>query len=225
LIDWANLKRKVRALAKSELPTKRALPLGRRQRSKLQKRGRIIKAAKVLFAQRGYESTTTQAVAQAADIGVGTLFCYASSKEDLLVMVFMDELLAATEKATQKARTAKRLCDQVFMVFAGLLSYHYRNLETSRLLLRAVSFVENPERRTDIGHLLGVILASVTHFVSSRKAPASALSGRDLKHLVANCFAIYYNTLNICLNNGESHPKAAALLRERLRVQLLVMER
>mgnify|MGYP003437074337 CR=1 FL=1 len=48
-------------------------PTGRRERNKQVKLERIIAAAGALFAERGVDDVTTQEIADAADIGTGTL--------------------------------------------------------------------------------------------------------------------------------------------------------
>lgn len=63
-------------------------PIGRRERSKRDKRERIEAAAAALFDERGYAGVTTQEVAERADVAAGTLFRYASSKAELLLMVY-----------------------------------------------------------------------------------------------------------------------------------------
>ena len=67
-------------------------PEGLRKRNKEDKLQRIREAAWALFSERGYEATTTRAVAERAQIGTGTLFLYAQSKSDLLFLVFRDQL-------------------------------------------------------------------------------------------------------------------------------------
>ena len=64
--------------------------LSRREQNKREKRGRIIAASRALFAHKGFDATTTQEIAEAAQIGIGTLFLYAKTKEDLLIQVFHD---------------------------------------------------------------------------------------------------------------------------------------
>ena len=58
-----------------------------RERKKTAKQERILQAATRLFAEKGYEAATTAEIAEAADVGVGTLFRYAGSKAELLVAV------------------------------------------------------------------------------------------------------------------------------------------
>jgi AcrR family transcriptional regulator len=57
----------------------------RRERNKRDKLARIVAAARALFQTQGYDKTTTQQIARAAEIASGTLFLYAKSKEDLLL--------------------------------------------------------------------------------------------------------------------------------------------
>ena len=47
-----------------------------------------------LFIELGYEATTLRQVAEAADVGFGTVFAYAADKAGLLAMVFVERLKA-----------------------------------------------------------------------------------------------------------------------------------
>lgn len=51
------------------------------------KRQAILRAARELFANQGYDDTTIAAVAQAAGVAVGTVYLYFGSKHDILVDV------------------------------------------------------------------------------------------------------------------------------------------
>lgn len=46
---------------------------------------------------RGYRKTTTQQIARAAKVASGTLFLYAKTREELLLLVFYDEFMAIVE--------------------------------------------------------------------------------------------------------------------------------
>jgi len=66
--------------------------VGRRARNKADKQQRIFEAASELFTAMGYSAVTTQMVADRADVGTGTLFRYASSKAELLMMVMNEQM-------------------------------------------------------------------------------------------------------------------------------------
>jgi AcrR family transcriptional regulator len=64
--------------------------LSLRERNKLDKLRRIRAAAHKLFSQQGYDKTTTKEIAETADVGMGTLWAYASDKLDLLFLVYIN---------------------------------------------------------------------------------------------------------------------------------------
>jgi TetR/AcrR family transcriptional regulator len=57
---------------------------GRLERRKARTRAAILEAASGLFREQGYEETAIQQIAERADTGVGTLYGYFASKEDIL---------------------------------------------------------------------------------------------------------------------------------------------
>ena len=78
-------------------------PIGRRERNKQQKLDRIIDAARELFAQHGVDEVTTQQIAEKADIGAGTLFLYAKTKGELLLLVQNDAYATALDRGQKDA--------------------------------------------------------------------------------------------------------------------------
>ena len=73
------------------------LPSEPRQARSLEKRERLKEAGLALFGERGYESTSVEAIAQRANLAVGSFYQHYRSKRQLL-LALMDELL---EKLSQ----------------------------------------------------------------------------------------------------------------------------
>ncbi len=73
---------------------------------KLTKRAVLIQAAIRVFSQRGFHATKMQDIADAADVGKGTLYEYFSAKEELFLAVYrswMDAYEAAMEEAARSS--------------------------------------------------------------------------------------------------------------------------
>ncbi len=65
--------------------------MGLRERGKLRRRKRIKEAARAVFVERGYEAATTREIAERAEVSLGTLFAYAPTKSELLLMIVNDD--------------------------------------------------------------------------------------------------------------------------------------
>lgn len=65
--------------------------LGRRERAKADKQARIVAAARALLLAKGYDAMTMAEVARDADVAIGTVFQYAATKPELLMLVVARE--------------------------------------------------------------------------------------------------------------------------------------
>jgi len=90
-----------------------AAALGRRERRKLEVRTRVVIAARALFEEKGFEATTVDEIAAAADVAPATFFNHFQSKQALLgVMaeVVLDYLEALTRAhLAGEGNSARRL--------------------------------------------------------------------------------------------------------------------
>lgn len=92
-------------------------PKGRRDRNMAQKRDRILSVAASLFAEHGYDTVTTQEIAAQAGIGAGTLFLYAASKRELLLMVYNGVFRGTIAEGLRRA-SATTAADPVAAAYA-----------------------------------------------------------------------------------------------------------
>lgn len=117
-------------------------PLGRRERGKRDKRRRISEAAAALFAERGYAAVTTHEIAEAADVGTGTLFRHFRSKADLLVAVGNERLRAGTTGGVEAARAGAAPADAIMAVLAPLADIGLGQPENAVVYQRETLFGE-----------------------------------------------------------------------------------
>lgn len=100
--------------------------LGRRERSKLEKRRRISEAARAVFTECGYERANMREIAKRAGVATGTLFLYAPDKRNLLLWILTDDLdaVSAESFASLRRDTSKTdFLDQLMHVFEPRYRY------------------------------------------------------------------------------------------------------
>ena len=100
---------------------------GRRERGMQDKQRRIFDAATSLFAERGYDAVGTQEIAERADVAAGTVFRYASSKAELLLMVYNRELRDAIDVGTRAAAEQADPIDSVDVLVQAVLASSARH--------------------------------------------------------------------------------------------------
>jgi AcrR family transcriptional regulator len=82
-------------------------PGGRRAQNKAAIRKRIVTSALSLFQTKGFDATTTKAIARKAGIAEGTVFNYFKSKEDIALHFFEQEVDQAIAAVRDNPRLRK----------------------------------------------------------------------------------------------------------------------
>ena len=104
-------------------PTKKPV-VGRRAQNKQAIRNRIVKAALSLFQTKGFEGTTTRAIARKAGIAEGTVFNYFKTKEDIALYFFEQEVGHAVAAVRDNRRLRKAsLEEKLFALVQSQLEY------------------------------------------------------------------------------------------------------
>jgi len=141
-------------------------------------RNRILQAARRLFADNGYEATTTRDIAQAAEIATGTLFNYFPTKEAVVACLANEALGGALADAQCDASENATLEEELFALVAMALRklkplrrHLPALLETSLSPLAATSDDNSTSIR--VAHLEAVSALAAKH--GHGELPATAL--------------------------------------------------
>ena len=116
--------------------------LGKREKNKIEKERKIVAAARDAFIGSGFENATMSQIAEAAGVAKGTLFLYASSKEELLALVFLQDLKPVVESsltALPDAPFAERLRNH----YQAIIDKNREHLELSRPFLKELAWLRD----------------------------------------------------------------------------------
>jgi TetR/AcrR family transcriptional regulator, regulator of mycofactocin system len=182
----------------------------RRERKKQETRAALEAAALRLFAERGYEHTTVEDIADAADVAVRTFFRYFSSKRHVL---FGD--VAHTIVGRLRIALADRPLDEppVEAVRAAMDSVDIEDYEQYRQVMARMELVQQlPELVPAYEMIFHELHESIAEFVAARTGnPSTAL----YPQLLAGVATLAGKATLCGLQNGEPGPQELRELRHR----------
>ena len=118
-----------------------------KQSRSIDKKERILDAALTMFCDRGYYNSTTNEIAKAAGVSIGSLYAYYKNKEAILLEIldrFHERFGQATRRALEDAelyQTDKR--EWFRILITALIEEHERSAELSKEL-NAIYYI-NPQ--------------------------------------------------------------------------------
>lgn len=193
---------------------------GLRERNKLAKRGRIIEASWELFREKGFEAATMREIAERADVGVGTVFVYAKSKSDLLVLVYWEAIRETVKKAFTSLPRGSSLADELMHVFTRLFDMYGRDVVLSRAYIREVIFAPGPSRQ-EMDELTMLFFRTAAERMGAARERGEVGDHFDALTAAQNLFGLYFFTLTAWLGGWVVDKKAAiASLRGSIELQI-----
>ena len=122
-------------------PTKR---LSRKEREKQFKKNEILDAAIEIIANKGYQNTTLDEIAEKSEFGKGTLYNYFNSKEDIykeIIERITKDYINNLKQIEQKAHSFKEF---IFLLIQSLFDFAINN-RSMFLILYRIKFHINEE--------------------------------------------------------------------------------
>jgi len=193
--------------------------VGRAERNKRDKRARLIAAARELFRTKGFEQTTTSEIADRADVGKGTLFFHAKSKDELLVMVFQEDMGRTIDRAFSTVPD-RPLLDQAMHVFDAMLRQDRRELELARIFVKELAFVKGDHHGIDA--VTDKFFSRMSVLIERAQRRGEIKASVDPWMLAYNMFALHFSFLVVWLGSGLRTPNPSKpSMRQMLELQLL----
>lgn len=191
-------------------------PVGRRERNKQDKLGRITAAARELFAEHGVDEVTTQQIADMADIGTGTLFLYAKTKGELLLLVQNSSYADALIRGKAAAETIPDALEAVMAIIRPVVECNRAQIDNGRTYLREIVFgdPEEPHHRDALGLTVQTEEAIAVVLRRDRRIEPSAAA---LAHIVS---AIMFLSLATTININSTVDDIVREIRDQVHVLL-----
>lgn len=195
------------------------IPIGRRERAKQDKRERIMAAARELFAEHGIGGVTTQQVADRADVAIGTLYLYAATKAELLIMVQNEKFAAAIDDGLAAAAvtvTAGSL-EGVIALIRPVVACVREQVENGRTYLHELVFGDpsEPYRREGLA-----LSARLEDSIARLLTRDERIDGRDAATLARVITAIIHVSTTATVYLHRSDDAVLSDIREQVQVTL-----
>ena len=161
-----------------------------RERKKTAKQERILEAATRLFAEKGYEAVTTAEIAEAAEVGVGTLFRYAGSKAELLVAVMNSRFAEGIEAGLSEAAEGRAMAESIIAILRPFVEESMAHPENMLAYEREALFgsVEHREEATSSVSRVEQAILQVMLLHRAKPRDPSA----DLEDIAHTIYAVLY---------------------------------
>lgn len=107
----------------------------RKQQERQARRRRIQRAARTVFAEKGYAKTSIEQIAREASLSVGAIYLYFRSKEDLYVSLLEETLELFDAEMTQiRNRSDLKVDDKLRHTWTFLTQWAGSDIEATRVL-------------------------------------------------------------------------------------------
>lgn len=123
-------------------PASPAPPLSRRERERQARRQAILRAARAIFAERGFDQATLDEVAARAEFGKGTLYNYFDGGKDGILLAIFEEVFDALDAIVEEHVDGDKPVQVLFRdLLADLIRHFEQNMDVFLLIIREVQRV------------------------------------------------------------------------------------
>lgn len=182
-------------------------PMNLRERNKLDKFLRIRAAARKLFTENGFEPTTTRQIAQEADVGLSTLFLYATDKRDLLFMVINDDLAQLTDRAFAACNPKLSLLDNLRISLRHFFEFYGQDKVLSRDVTREITFYTTGMQSERFQATRARTIECIAELVKGARERGEISAGEDDAFIAKTMFYLLAAEIRMWLADASENPE------------------
>jgi len=141
----------------------------RREREKQARRRQIIDAARSLLFEKGLKATSINQIAKRAELGVGTIYFYYPSKEDLFAELQEEGLQLLTEKIRQTLSVGNDPEQQLKLMALAYYDFSRENkdyFDVISYFLASPQVLLSPDLKQRVDRKTGTILELIKRVIS-----------------------------------------------------------
>lgn len=197
-------------------------PVGkRREKQKLETYATILESARFLFETKGFEKTTTRAVASHAEIALGTIYKHFKNKTSLLAAAFYDDLMRLFNEVSRSIPSDLALKAQFIHLVKPNLYFYTTKPKLSREYLRHIVFADE-EWHEKIERFETSYLNIVEGLVCTAQQRGELEEKRDCHFTALSLMANYFFVLgDLFLRQKTDDPEQILAVLEKMIDQLL----
>lgn len=153
----------------------------------------IKQTAKRLFEQKGYEATTTREIAEAAQIGTGTLFLYVREKAEMLLLVYADAIEEITTNAFATLPEDLPVLDALMYIFSPFFHFYQQHPANACHFLKELLFHSGEQRSHErFDSLQEGFIIRLTHLVRHAQERGELRQQVDPRLAASSFYALYF---------------------------------
>lgn len=184
--------------------------LGRRDITKLETLSRVSQAARDNFATKGYDLTTMHDIASAAGIAVATLNLYVASKQDLIVLLFIELLAEPIECDLAPAgpeigpwAAPPALTQELIAMVAPIYRACASDIGLSRILLRENMFSDATDHVHEARRLRGVLVRRMGDLLRQRQTHGAFDRTLDIEFAARAVFLLLFAAIRTWIAGAQ----------------------
>lgn len=198
-------------------------PIGRREKRKIEIRGRIEDAAYHLFKAQGIEETSIEQICEEADVARRTFYGYFPNKHALLGGLGVSRLYSQSEPMLQQlmanfSTTRERLEAMIDYIESNFAAYE--DVDRQLILLAPSTFANDTEQQREIGNSA---IASFTRLILAGQEAGDAKTTFS-PEILATMVVGTLNTLTTSWAIDSSYPIFAKLEEARLMFEQIICQ-